>query len=172
MSIKTISAILKQERNMLNLTPDQVVSKLSDRGFHISTKALYAYEAGTNLPKVPVFLALCDIYNIHDIMGSFGYTATLCNSKTDWATDQYDDFFKATLYEKIFLLTQWGIPSFDGYDKLLTEPGQIVLSDKELEIIKMYRAITPEAKEVIYHALYGTYQNCGRKLSLLPKKHK
>ena len=161
MSIKSISSILKQERNLLELTPEQVVSMLSERGIYISAKTLYAYEAGTNLPKVPVFLALCDIYNIRDIMGSFGYNAPLCIGENEWESDQYEDFFKATLYEKIYLLAKWGIPSFEGYETLMTQPAHFVLSDKEIKLIKMYRAITPEAQEIIDHALAGVYQHSG-----------
>lgn len=82
MSSKSISLILKQGRNAKNLTPDEVVSMLNERGFSISTKTLYAYEAGTNLPKVPVFIALCEIYEIRDIVGSFGHaTVPLCTNE-------------------------------------------------------------------------------------------
>lgn len=139
MSTTSISTILKQQRNTHNFTPEQVVSMLSERGISISTKALYAYEAGINLPKVPVFLALCDIYEIRDIMHSFGYKASLCLGNNEWHKDQYDDFFKATLYEKIFLLAKWGIPSFDGYESILMQKTPFALSDEEWKMIESYR---------------------------------
>lgn len=157
MALNSISAILKQQRNMHQMTPEQVVSELNKRGLSISTKALYAYESGTNLPKVPVFLALCDIYNIRDIMGSFGYNATLCVRDNEWSSDQYEDFFRVSLYEKIYLLAKWGIPSFDGYETLMTQPTQFTLSDDEIKLIKTYRSITPESQGRVWNALKYEY---------------
>lgn len=151
--IKTIPAILRQQRNILGLTPDQVVEQLNERGLSISTKALYAYEAGTNLPKVTVFLALCDIYGIRDIMGSFGYSVPLCIGENEWKPDQYEDFFKATLYEKIYLLAKWGIPSFADYEDLMTQPAQIALSDSEIQLIKLYRKLDDRNRESAFTIL-------------------
>lgn len=149
MSKIIISEILKQHRHLCDMTPEQVVAELQERGFSISSKALYAYESGTNLPKVPIFLALCDIYNIRDIMDSFGYKAPLLVGDNDWASDQYEDFFKVSLYEKIYLLAKWGIPSFEGYEALMTAPAHIVLSDKELMLINKYRKLSDHSQGTI-----------------------
>lgn len=171
MAINSISAILKQQRNLHEMTPEQVISKLKEHGISISTKALYAYESGTNLPKVPVFLALCDIYNIRDIMSSFGYSASLCFGANEWEPDQYEDFFKVTLYEKIYLLAKWGIPSFDGYEMLMSQPAQIVLNDDEIKLIQSYRSITPEAQGRVWNTLgYELQQKSGKKVDITPKE--
>lgn len=171
MASNPISIILKQQRNIHEMTPEQVVTKLNERGFTISTKALYAYESGTNLPKVPVFLALCDIYNIRDIMGSFGYSASVCIGDNEWGPDQYEDFFKVTLYEKIFLLAKWGIPSFEGYETLMTQPAQFVLSDNEIKLINTFRAISPESQGRIWNALnYEFNEVSGEKAGFVAKE--
>ena len=171
MTANKISVILKQYRNSIGYTPEKVVSLLAERGINISTKALYAYESGTNLPKVPVFLTLCDIYQIRDIMGSFGYTASLCIGENEWEDDQYQDFFNATLYEKIFLLAQWGIPSFDDYQELMTQPAQIVLSDDEIKVVKMYRSLSLEAKDRIVNSLrYECKQATGKDTSPIARQ--
>lgn len=114
-----IPQILKQERNKHGYTPEQVITMLSERGYDISVKTLYAYEAGTNLPKVTVFLALCDIYEIGNIMSCFGYKQQICTPENEWHTDMYNDFFNAPLRDKILILLENGIPSFDGYENVL-----------------------------------------------------
>lgn len=156
MSSKSISLILKQERNAKNLTPDEVVSMLNERGFSISTKTLYAYEAGTNLPKVPVFIALCEIYEIRDIMGSFGYaTVPLCTNETEWEPDQYSDFFKGTLHEKILMLKAWGVPSFSEYQEFLNQPGEFAITNNEIRFLKLYRQLDDRNRDAAFTVLEG-----------------
>lgn len=158
MTSQNISLILKQQRNISQMTPEQVVSKLEDYGISISVKALYAYESGISFPKVPTFLALCEIYNIRDIMSSFGYTASLCIGENEWGEDQYTDFFNVSLYEKIYLLAKWGIPSFEGYEALMTQPAQIVLSDREINLIKQFRMLNTESQGRVWNTLSYEYQ--------------
>ena len=156
MAASQISAILKQQRSMHKMTPEQVVSQLGERGFTISVKTLYAYESGTNLPKVPVFIALCDIYEIRDIMGSFGYaTVPLCTQETDWAPDQYNDFFKESLYDKIVMLKMWGIPSFSGYEEFMKQPGQYALTNDEVRFIRLYRQLDDRNRDAAFTVLDG-----------------
>ena len=156
MAASSISVILKQRRNLLGFTPEQVISKLEERGLSISVKALYAYESGTNLPKVPVFMALCDIYEIRDIMGSFGYTTVpLCTNETDWAPDQYSDFFKEALYDKIMMLKMWGIPSFSGYEDFMKQPGQFALTNDEARFVRLYRQLDERNRDAAFTVLEG-----------------
>lgn len=156
MAANSISLILKQRRNLCELTPEQVVSELNKRGFSISTKAIYAYESGTNLPKVPVFIALCDIYEIRDIMGSFGYTTIpLCTGDTEWESDQYDDFFKSNLHEKVMLLKMWGIPSFSEYEEFMKQPGQFALTNDEARFVRLYRQLDDRNRDAAFTVLEG-----------------
>lgn len=126
MAATKISCILKQKRNELGLTPQDVIAALKERGIEIKEKALYAYENGDNSPKVNTFIALCDIYKISDVMGEFGYsnqscTVPLATKSNEWSVDQYNDFFDGSLLEKIYLLIKHGVPSFAGYEKRLEE---------------------------------------------------
>ena len=78
MAATKISCILKDRRNALKLTPQDVIAALKERGIDIKEKALYAYENGDNSPKVNTFIALCDIYKISDVMKEFGYSKQSC----------------------------------------------------------------------------------------------
>lgn len=123
MSEKNISlGMLRQKREQLKLSIDEVVSQLNERGIAISSKTLYGYENGVGTPKVNTFIALCDIYGIDDILGSFGGRSSIpiASGSSDWTLDLYNDFFNASLLDKIYLLLKHGVPSFDGYEKQLT----------------------------------------------------
>lgn len=144
-----IPAILKKKRNDLELSPEYVTQELEKRGFSISTKTLYAYENGTNLPKVTLFLALCDIYNIRDVMSSFGYNAAICTADNDWEQDQYEDFFRASFLEKLHLLDSWGIPSFTGYEHMLEEVSVKSLSFTEKDMLHKFRQLDSAAQKHI-----------------------
>lgn len=120
-----IAILLKDRRSLCNLSAAEVVQKLSAKGITLSEKTLYGYENGVSLPNVPTFIALCDIYEIDDILGEASHPSTeltVASACTDdWNIDQYNDFFNADLYGKILLLLKWGIPSFSGYEKQLND---------------------------------------------------
>lgn len=120
MADTNISLILRQHREQLKLSPREVVDKLKAKGIDISEKTLYGYENGVANPKVNTFIALCDIYEIKDVMGTFTDSEHSSPSFTEWEIDEYNDFFNATLLEKIYLLIKWGIPSFSGYEERLS----------------------------------------------------
>lgn len=115
------NGLLRQKREQAGLSPEEVVDELEKRGISISVKTLYGYENGVSTPRVNAFIALCDIYKISDIMVEFGYTSSikLATGGNEWHLDQYNDFFNATLLEKIYILLHDGVPSFAGYEEQL-----------------------------------------------------
>lgn len=117
-----IPSILRQKRELCGLSVESVVSKLKDFGITISEKALYAYENGTNSPKVNTFIALCKIYNVSDIMSEFGYSSVpLVPAHEDWTQTQYNDFFNIPFLDKLYFVIRNGVPSFDGYEEQLED---------------------------------------------------
>lgn len=113
--------LLKRKREMLGLSAEEVINKLSKRGIDISAKTLYGYENGVSTPRVNTFIALCDIYHINDIMGEFGYHSNvkLATGDNEWHDSVYNDFFNASLLGKIYILMENGVPSFEGYEDQL-----------------------------------------------------
>lgn len=67
---------LRRLRLNSGLSADEVVDMLRYRGIEINSKTLYGYEQGVSTPRVNTFIALCDIYKVHDIMAEFGYGST------------------------------------------------------------------------------------------------
>ena len=64
---------LKRIRGERDLSVDFVIALLENRGFYISGKTLYAYETGYSTPNADIFLALCDIYQVSNILKEFEY---------------------------------------------------------------------------------------------------
>lgn len=114
--------LLRQKREQLGLSIEEVVQKLDERQIKISSKTLYGYENGVGTPKVNTFIALCDIYGIDDILGAFGARSNvhIATDDSDWSFTLYNDFFNASLLDKIYILLDNGVPSFDGYEEQLS----------------------------------------------------
>ena len=71
MDKKDIAAFLKAQRMQSGLSVAEVKSKLNAAGIKVAEKTIYGYENGVSMPGIPTFIALCDIYNVSDIVGSF-----------------------------------------------------------------------------------------------------
>lgn len=123
MDKKMIASLLRTRRNLSGISVQEVILKLKEKGIDISEKTLYGYESGVSSPNVQNFIALCDIYDIDDIIGAVSgapHKSKIENSalaSQEWRIDQYNDFFNADLFGKIYLLMKWGIPSFSGYEE-------------------------------------------------------
>lgn len=121
-STQYVSAILRQHRESTGLSIPAVVGILNkEYDIQISEKTLYGYENGVSAPKINTFIALCTIYNVKSLSYEFGYPTSVCvtSDSNDWAADMYDDFFNASILEKIFILIKHGVPSFSGYENQL-----------------------------------------------------
>ncbi len=73
LSKSEIANKLKQLREKNGLSVKEVIQKLSSNGIKISLKTLYAWESGRNQPDADTFMVLCDIYEVKNVMDTFGY---------------------------------------------------------------------------------------------------
>lgn len=62
-----VAALLKDARAKCRKTVEEVSESLRVRGFDIQPRSLYNYENAVSSPPVPLFLALCDVYELWDI---------------------------------------------------------------------------------------------------------
>lgn len=62
-----IARTLKQLRHDKAMTVNDVVERLGDESVNIAVKTLYGWESGQALPRLDVFLALCQVYDVRDI---------------------------------------------------------------------------------------------------------
>ena len=77
---KSLGATLHQLRREAGLTQSRVCEKLAERGFEIQNAAVSKWEKDMTMPNAAQFLALCEIYSVTDVMGTFtgrGETAGL-----------------------------------------------------------------------------------------------
>ena len=68
MKNKKIAEVLKAYRKMNNLSVRDVTELLEEKSLKVAEKTVYGWESTDTL------LLLCDIYNIDNILGTFGYT--------------------------------------------------------------------------------------------------
>ncbi len=102
---------LKEIRQQKKMTRKEVAEKLSQMGFDISDKTLYGYEIGRTHANADLFMGLCQIYQIDDILSTFGFNneeALVLNDDENELIIEYrklDSFsqkaIKNTIQEKI-----------------------------------------------------------------------
>ena len=73
MKNEMIAKVLKETRKQNALSVKDVVSRLHDKSLSVSEKTIYGWENGQSQPNADTLLVLCEIYNINDILGAFGY---------------------------------------------------------------------------------------------------
>lgn len=73
MKKEVIAKVLKESRKQNALSVKEVVGKLHDKSLSVSEKTIYGWENGQSQPNADTLLVLCEIYNINDILGTFGY---------------------------------------------------------------------------------------------------
>ena len=69
-----IARMLKYYRKKNELSVQSVANSLKERtGNDISPKTIYGWENGASQPNADVLMHLCELYEIHDILETFGY---------------------------------------------------------------------------------------------------
>lgn len=68
-----LGSVLREHRIKEKITVKQVSDFLTNKGFRASEKTIYSWEKGGSQPSPDVFLLLCRMYNISNILETFGY---------------------------------------------------------------------------------------------------
>ena len=150
--MNSIGKKLKELRSASKLSADDVVSKLKDRNIVISVKTLYGYENDQPI-RSATFLALCEIYSVTDVFSTF--LTSLPKSDFKWDDTYYEDYFNGrTVNEKYEVLSNLGIPSFDGYEKERSSDvlfGSIVHtpSSDDKDLLDAFHGADPKTKDAI-----------------------
>lgn len=74
MSAEFIGSTLKKARKNKGLHIKEVAAELQKQSIHVALKTIYGWENGQSCPRIDIFLCLCKLYGITDILGEFGYT--------------------------------------------------------------------------------------------------
>ena len=73
MKNEMIAKVLKEYRKNNNLSVKEVAEILENKSMVVAEKTIYGWESGQAQPDADTLLVLCDIYNIKDVLGTFGY---------------------------------------------------------------------------------------------------
>lgn len=68
-----IPKVLKEYRKKNNYTVNDVALMLHERCMEVAPKTIYGWESGQANPSADMLLTLCEMYNITDILATFGY---------------------------------------------------------------------------------------------------
>lgn len=68
-----IPKVLKEYRKKNSYTVNDVSLMLRDRSIEVAPKTIYGWESGQANPSADMLLTLCELYNITDILPTFGY---------------------------------------------------------------------------------------------------
>lgn len=97
---KSIGEILKESRKKYKLSAKFVCEQLEIvDGIKISPTTLYGYENNYREPDIHTLLALCDMYDLDDLLVTFGYS-----SQKDYDDDSEQELKQSEKEEKILLL--------------------------------------------------------------------
>ena len=108
MSTSNLGEILRYYRKSKKYSVKEVIEILDkDYNITISPKTLYSWENNQNQPSADSLLILCKIYEITNILDSFGYTAPGANTPFYLSRDEKDviqkyrthKYFKAAVHK-------------------------------------------------------------------------
>ena len=70
-----IGKILKERRKIAGLSVKEVFNSIKSAGFEVaSISSVYAWENNNSRPSIEIFLFLCGLYGINDIIKTFGFS--------------------------------------------------------------------------------------------------
>ncbi len=87
MNKKYIGKVLRDYRKKNKLSVNDVALRLEEHDVIISPKSIYGWENGQTQPNAETLLLLCEIYNIEQILFTFGYT----NRASNYAISEYEN---------------------------------------------------------------------------------
>jgi len=132
----SIGNTLAELRRAKKLMQKEVAAKLSACGFSVSAKTIYNWEKGLAQPSIPIFLTLCDILGVDDVLWQFagihkGPYAGLNQDGRQKAREFIDLLFYIDMYrddpdesdDTLRLLRLYDIPVSAGTGNFLDNSG-------------------------------------------------
>lgn len=74
MKNENIARVLKEYRKRNNYTVNDVAIFLENHSVPVAAKTIYGWESGQAQPDADTLMILCEIYNIDNVLETFGYS--------------------------------------------------------------------------------------------------
>lgn len=68
---QTVGKTLKSLREKAKLKIPEVVERLAQNGFTVSARTLYGYENDSRMPNADIFITLCEVYDVNNLIEAF-----------------------------------------------------------------------------------------------------
>ena len=99
---KYLGGIIKSLRESRGISAKEMPRLLSAHGFNIKYPTYMGYESGNSTPNADLFLALCDIFQVDNILSTFGFgdgpaPASVVSREIDGIFDMLNDAGQAEL---------------------------------------------------------------------------
>ena len=69
-----IGKVLKAYRKKCKYSVEDVSIRLKERNIQAAAKTIYGWESSQSQPNADTLLTLCEMYNIENILSTFGYS--------------------------------------------------------------------------------------------------
>lgn len=74
--------ILREQRDAINkLSVEEVSNFLKNKGYKANKSTIYSWENGNSFPSPDIFLELCSLYGIKDVLSTFNYKSSFQNKE-------------------------------------------------------------------------------------------
>ena len=93
---KKIGDILKKCRNSKHISVNSVSDYLAQNDFMVAPKTIYGWENGHSEPNAKILMLLCSLYEIDDILKTFGFA-------TDTLKDKKKNILHLTKHEELLI---------------------------------------------------------------------
>lgn len=99
---KSLGATLNSLRRSAGLTQQRVTELLSGYGYDVQPAAVSKWEKDMTMPSAAQFLALCDIYSVSDVMGTFTGKAGPTAQLNDAGRRLVDDYIRVLVASGLY----------------------------------------------------------------------
>lgn len=89
MKNENIGKMLKYNRKLNKLSVNEVSNLLCENHTPVAAKTIYGWESGHTQPDADTLLYLCELYNINNILETFGYGSTSKTAKPQLTEFEY-----------------------------------------------------------------------------------
>ncbi len=96
---ESIGTILKNSRKNVGMSVEDVSDFLGKHNIKVATKTIYGWENDSSSPNINIFLLLCEMYGIKDVLQTFGHKSklkyfSLYFSEKEYSKNELNDIMK------------------------------------------------------------------------------
>lgn len=134
-----IGNVLRESRLQSKKSVKEVSDFLTKRGYKASEKTIYSWESGNSKPDIDIFMRLCELYGIKDVLNAFGYREHTEEDELQLSSKETE------IIEKYRFITNYSIEGAVTIDTILDKEYTIAHElQRQKEYIAKLEALSKE----------------------------